>query len=201
MTDDDDDAELQAALSLSISQSAAKDTTTTTAPSDKESDAMDEDSAAAAVSTEPEMVLPQVDESLLKEVVDMGFDEVRVRKALMSGCSNSEAVVNWVLEHGEEPDIDAPIPLVAKSSAGSGSGGYVRSWKCAETGKLFRTMDEVQMYAERTGRSNFEESVDEKKPLTKEEIAAKMEALKEKIAARRAERGEVCSRLLLLLQV
>mmetsp|Transcript_49834 Transcript_49834/g.63838 ORF Transcript_49834/g.63838 Transcript_49834/m.63838 type:complete len:599 (+) Transcript_49834:24-1820(+) len=194
---DDDDAELQAALALSISNDLA--TTETgdnkamdideTSSGDKADDKVDNDGN----NDKAEMVLPPVDETLLKEVVEMGFLEVRVRKALMNGSSNAEAVVNWVIEHGEDNNIDEPIPLVPKNSGGGGGGGgggQARSWKCVETGRLFRTMDEVQMYAEKTGRSNFEESVDEKKPLTKDEIAAKMAALKEKIAARKEERGE-----------
>lgn len=47
------------------------------------------------------------------------------------------------------------------------------------------------MYAEKTGRSNFEESSEEKKPLTKEEIAEQKERLKQKLAERRAQREEV----------
>lgn len=47
------------------------------------------------------------------------------------------------------------------------------------------------MYAEKTGRSNFEESTEEKKPLTPEQVAEQKALLKAKLAARRAERNEV----------
>jgi hypothetical protein len=60
-----------------------------------------------------------------------------------------------------------------------------------ETGRLFKSMDELQMYAEKTGRSNFEESTEEKKALTPEEVAAKKEALLERLATRRAEKQQV----------
>ena len=139
------------------------------------------------------MVMPPVNESLLAEVIAMGFPEVRVRKALMAGSNNADAVVTWVLEHGEDPGIDDPVALVPQGGGGGGGGGggVSKSWKCEETGRLFRTMEEVQMYAEKTGRANFSESTEEKKALTKEEIAAKKAALQAKIAARRLERNEV----------
>jgi len=155
------------------------DTQDVTAVSES-SDLMDQESSALV-----ELELPAVDEALLAETVSMGFPELRVRKALMAGATNVEATVNWVLEHGEDPGIDDPVAPVAKSN------GVARSWRCVETGQLFRTMEAVQMYAERTGRSNFEESTEEKKPLTPEEIAAKKRELQQKLAARRAERETV----------
>jgi len=143
----------------------------------------------------PKVALPPVDAGLLAEGVEMGFPEVRVRKALMAGSANAEAVVNWCLEHGEDAGVDDAIPMVAQAPGGGGGdemqGEVQKSWKCVETGRLFRTMDEVQLYAEKTGRSNFAESTEEKKKLTPEEVAAKLEALKEKIALKRAESGEV----------
>ena len=131
------------------------------------------------------MELPPVNTALLAEVTSMGFPELRVRKALMAGSSNADAVINWVLEHGDDSGIDDPIAPVPSG------GGTQKSWKCDETGKLFRSMEEVQMYAEKTGRTAFSESTEEKKPLSPEEIAAKKEALREKIASRRIEREQV----------
>jgi len=180
---EDDDAELQKALALSVDAAAEP-------PMPPVADAASSSSAAAS-SSPAANVLPTVDEVLLAEAVSMGFSEVRVRKALMAGNSNAEAVVNWVIEHEKDAGIDDPIPLVPAGGGGGGGGGTQKSWKCVETGRLFRTMDEVQAYAERTGRSNFEESTEEKKALTPEEVAAKLEALKAKIAAKREERGEV----------
>jgi hypothetical protein len=138
----------------------------------------------------PAMILTPVAETLLGEVLAMGFPELRVRKAIMQGASNVEAAVNWVIEHSDSAEIDAPIPLIPKGGTVAAS-GTARSWKCAETGRLFRSMEDVQMYAEKTGRSNFEETTEEKKPLTKEEIAAKKEALKQRLEARRSEKETV----------
>lgn len=41
-------------------------------------------------------------------------------------------------------------------------------------GKLFRTEDEVQFHAVKSGHTNFSESTDEIKPLTEEEKRARM---------------------------
>ena len=131
------------------------------------------------------MELPPVNTALLAEVTSMGFPELRVRKALMAGSSNADAVINWVLEHGDDSGIDDPIAPVPSG------GATQKSWKCDETGKLFRSMEEVQIYAEKTGRTAFSESTEEKKPLSPEEIEAKKNALKEKIASRRIEREQV----------
>ncbi|KDO44900.1 hypothetical protein CISIN_1g0151222mg, partial [Citrus sinensis] len=54
-----------------------------------------------------EMVEPEVDKELLKELEAMGFPVARATRALhYSGNANVEAAVNWVVEHENDPDID-----------------------------------------------------------------------------------------------
>lgn len=212
----EEDADLQAALAMSMASAAEAAAAPPAAPAEptpadgaavepmhvegREDEGKD---GASAAGTEPnpeadvEMVLPAVDETLLAELVSMGFPDVRARKALLAGQTSADNAINWMLEHGEDADIDDPIPLVPKAPAvggggggGDGDGKVVRSWKCVETGRLFRTQDELMMYAEKTGRSNFEESSEEKKPLTPEQVAEQKALLKARLAARRAERGE-----------
>lgn len=65
-----------------------------------------------------------------------------------------------------------------------------KSWKCVETGRLFRTTEDMYMYAEKTGLADFEETTEEKKPRTPEELLADKVALKAKIAERRKARSE-----------
>ena len=77
--------------------------------------------------TSPDMVLPAVDMALLGEIVELGFDEVRARKALMSGCDSVEDACEWVVEHDDDADIDAPIPLVPRpTGAAAGEGALAR---------------------------------------------------------------------------
>mmetsp|Transcript_9420 Transcript_9420/g.30741 ORF Transcript_9420/g.30741 Transcript_9420/m.30741 type:complete len:410 (+) Transcript_9420:404-1633(+) len=162
-----------------------------TPPSEPQVEAMDTTSGE-----EEEMVAPSVDDELLEKVVAMGFSELRARKALLSGARNAEAALEWCLDHEGDADIDAPIPLVPKSeallSAATHSGGAsAKSIRCVETGRLFRSVEEAQAYATKTGRTNFEESTEEKKPLTDEEKKQKVLELKELAARRRAEREGV----------
>lgn len=122
MADDqqDEDSGLQAALQMSMSTEDAAETTASSssssasaalsgevppAPPAVEGGAAEEGSAAAATTSEaPAMVLPPVNEAVLAEVMQMGFPEVRARKGLASLTQpTAESVVNWVLEHGEDP--------------------------------------------------------------------------------------------------
>ena len=137
-----------------------------------------------------EMVLPYVDAELLSQVCDMGFGETRARKALMSGAKNAEAALEWCLNHESDADIDVAIPLVDKKSATGKDQPALeaKSIKCVETGRLFRSVEEAQAYATKTGRTNFEECTEEKKALTEEEKKEKVKQLKELAARRRAER-------------
>lgn len=49
----------------------------------------------------------------------MGFPTIRCQKALLAtGNSDPEAAMNWLFEHMEDPDIDAPI----QPAAGAGGG-------------------------------------------------------------------------------
>mmetsp|Transcript_9186 Transcript_9186/g.28164 ORF Transcript_9186/g.28164 Transcript_9186/m.28164 type:complete len:282 (-) Transcript_9186:888-1733(-) len=139
-----------------------------------------------------EMVEPKVDEELLEKVLAMGFPELRARKALLSGARNAESALEWCLAHESDADIDAPIPLVPAGSQSQASEQQTaKSIRCVETGRLFRSVQEAELYATKTGRTNFEECTEEKKALTEEEKAQKVKELKELAARRRAEREGV----------
>lgn len=46
----------------------------------------------------------------LSHLVEMGFPENRVIKALvLTDNASAESAMNWLLEHGDDPDIDAPL--------------------------------------------------------------------------------------------
>lgn len=153
------------------------------------------DAPPAEEAAAPEMVLPMVDDALLADLKGMGFGETIARKSLMGGCANMDSAVNWILSHENDAGIEDPIPLVPKgqtlASGGSGPAPVAKSIKCVATGRLFRSMQEAQAYAEKTGRADFEECTEEKKPLTEEEKKAKIAELKALAAARRAEREGV----------
>mmetsp|Transcript_19185 Transcript_19185/g.24892 ORF Transcript_19185/g.24892 Transcript_19185/m.24892 type:complete len:401 (+) Transcript_19185:63-1265(+) len=153
----------------------------------KDSDGDEEMKEAGIEEEEDEMVAPPVDEELLANVIEMGFPELRVRKALLNGSKNAEAALEWLLSHENDANIDEPIPLVKKNSIQESSTS-AKSIRCVETGRLFRTVEEAQLYATKTGRTEFEECTEEKKPLTEEEKKQKAAELKALAARRRAER-------------
>lgn len=60
----------------------------------------------------------QVDQGALADLVAMGFPVVRCEKALLmngQGTSNTEAALNWLIEHMDDPGIDDPITVRASS--------------------------------------------------------------------------------------
>ncbi|CAL5214096.1 unnamed protein product [Lathyrus oleraceus] len=63
-----------------------------------------------------EMVVPEVDKTLLEELESMGFSTARATRALhFSGNASLEAAVTWIENHENTPDIDE-MPLVSAVS-------------------------------------------------------------------------------------
>lgn len=94
METDEDEEALSAALQLS------------------QQDEQDEAEAVAAMEQEDQawgddMVPVPVDEALLTELSDMGFPEIRSRKALVHGKTLDGAIA-WIDEHQDDADIDQP---------------------------------------------------------------------------------------------
>ena len=113
----------------------------------------------------------------------MGFSLIRAQKGLLNGNGTVEGAVEWLLDHQEDDDIDIPIERVPKKS-----GAVAISYKCVATGKIFANMADLELHANRTGHSDFEETTESKKPLSPEEKAAKILEIKSLLKAKRAER-------------
>lgn len=153
-----------------------------------ESVAKSEDDGAAMDVDEVEMVDPT--EQLNKEDVEtltnsMGFSLIRAQKGLLHGNGTVEGAVEWLMEHQEDPDIDDPIQQVP---AAAGKGAVAQSYKCNECGKILSNMANLELHANKTGHSDFEESTELKKPLTEEEKKAKIAEIKSLLKAKRTER-------------
>jgi UBX domain-containing protein 1/4 len=69
-------------------------------------------------------------------------------------------------------------------------GETARSLVCNECGKKFRSTAQAEFHASKTEHQDFSESTEEVAPLTEEEKAAKLEELREKLAAKRADLSE-----------
>ena len=152
----------------------------------------DDDNAEGAEKCEEvEMVDPT--EALKKEDIEtltsaMGFSEIRAKKGLLNGNGGTvEGAVEWLLQHQDDDNIDDPIEKVPKK-AGEGGGLVAQSYKCNDCGKILSNMANLELHANKTGHSDFEESTEFKKPLTAEEKQAKILEIKSLLKAKRMDR-------------
>eukprot|EP01026_Neomeris_dumetosa_P037322 TRINITY_DN3020_c0_g1_i1.p1 TRINITY_DN3020_c0_g1~~TRINITY_DN3020_c0_g1_i1.p1 ORF type:complete len:892 (-),score=138.68 TRINITY_DN3020_c0_g1_i1:1653-3944(-) len=61
-------------------------------------------------STQANINLPQVDESVVQHLMDIGFPENGCRRAVITtGNCGVEAAMNWILEHQDDPNFNTPI--------------------------------------------------------------------------------------------
>jgi len=125
----------------------------------------------------------------------MGFSLLRAQKGLLYGQQppSVESAVEWLMQHQDDVDIDAPIPEEDKKSPASGgaAGGVVaQSYRCNDCGKVLSNMANLELHANKTGHSDFEESTESVVPLTAEEKTAKIAEIKELLKEKRAEREE-----------
>jgi len=136
-------------------------------------------------------------------LMDMGFSRQKVLKALqVTGNAGVEPAMEWLLAHGDDIDVQemetsTPEANTAESNEGAVSEPSTseppeeaKSLKCDECGKLFRTQEEVEFHAAKSGHSQFSESTEEKKPLSEEEKKAQLKLLEEKLASKKREREE-----------
>ncbi|CAN0257813.1 unnamed protein product, partial [Ectocarpus sp. 8 AP-2014] len=142
------------------------------------------------------------DPALVSQLKEMGFAEVRAKKALMFGNGNDlENAVNWIMEHQEDAGIDDPIPegdqppaagapMDVDNGTSAAAGGVAHSLKCDDCNVTLKDVAAAELHASKTSHGNFSESTDAVKALTPEEKEAKLARMKEIIAERRAARGE-----------
>ncbi|XP_037350009.1 ubiquitin-associated domain-containing protein 1 isoform X1 [Talpa occidentalis] len=72
----------------------------------------------------------RVDEAALRQLTEMGFPESRATKALRLNHMSVPQAMEWLIEHAEDPAIDAPLPgqaslgtAGAEAAAGTSEGG------------------------------------------------------------------------------
>ncbi|KAJ3339974.1 UBX domain-containing protein 1, partial [Gonapodya sp. JEL0774] len=143
-------------------------------------------------------------------LLDFGFPEVRVKKALKAtGGSGLQSALDWLEKHQDDAGIDDPEP---EAPAGGALGGpsdaqpdsvstedraegvisaseqTANSLKCEECGKLLRDASAAEVHAIKSGHTSFAESSEVIKPLSPEEKAKKVEELKARLAAKREAR-------------
>lgn len=143
-------------------------------PMEEEKDAEDKAKEDPTARLDPELV------NQLTE--NMGFPLVRAQKGLLYGPGTVEGAVDWLMEHQDDEDIDHPVPM--------GPLQKMQSYKCNQCGKVLSNMANLELHANKTGHSDFEESTEAVVPLTEEEKKAKIAEIKELLRLKRAEREE-----------
>ena len=113
----------------------------------------------------------------------MGFSSLRAQKGLKNGGGTVEGAVDWLMQHQDDADIDDPVESKLEKQV-------AKSYKCNQTGKIFSSMADLELYAVKTGYTDFEECTEAAKKLSPEEKARKLEEISGLLKARRAEREE-----------
>jgi len=126
----------------------------------------------------------------LSNLVDMGFDKEKASLALKKS-GNLTAAIDWLDKNADKSieDLNATEDAEAENPALE-AGEQARSMVCNDCGKKFRGMSQAQFHAEKSGHDDFAESAEELAPLTEEEKAARLQELREKLAAKRAGQAE-----------
>jgi len=176
-TEDDDDDNKATPMETEESKPAA----TTTSDDGKTDDTKMEDATTEEDKKNP---IDDLDKEAIKTLTEsMGFSLLRAQKGLLFSTGGTvESAVEWLMEHQDDTDIDEDIP--------EGSLGSARSYKCNDCGKILSNMANLELHANKTGHSDFEESTCIIVPLTPEEKAAKILEIKSLLASKRSEREE-----------
>jgi len=141
-------------------------TPTTDSPDDVEM--ADASAATATVKTE----------GALKTLVEeLGFSVELAVAGLKNGGNTLEGAVEWIAQHQDDKDSGTTEE-------------QAKSYKCNTTGKLFKSMADLELHANRTGHTDFSESTEEIKPLTAEQKAAKILEIKALLKTKRDQRLE-----------
>jgi len=122
----------------------------------------------------------------LSNLVDMGFPKEKAELALKKS-GNLTSAIDWLDKNADKSiqDLQADDDA-ANDNPALEAGEQARSMVCNDCGKKFRGMSQAQFHAEKSGHDDFAESAEELAPLTEEEKAARLQELRDKLAAKRA---------------
>ncbi|KAJ6809988.1 chromatin assembly factor 1 subunit A-B-like [Iris pallida] len=132
-----------------------------------------------------EMVVPDVDKSLLEQLESMGFPPARATRALhYSGNSSIEAAINWVAEHEDDPDIDE-MPMVPANTK-------------MDIDKPSLTPEEVKIKAQELRERARKKKEEEEKRMEREREKERIRIGKELLEAKRIEEDNERKRIMAL---
>ncbi|VDM56032.1 unnamed protein product [Angiostrongylus costaricensis] len=141
---------------------------------------------------------PKSMSTVVDQLVDMGFDRVRVEYAYeQTGKGPLEVVMDWLISHEEE---EIPPPQQTTETADVGKSTETKSTRAHlkiltmcfffRCNKLFRDENGMMFHAAKSGHENFSESTETVASLTPEERAKKAAELRERIKIARAQKEE-----------
>ncbi|KAJ0420754.1 hypothetical protein BJY00DRAFT_120523 [Aspergillus carlsbadensis] len=130
----------------------------------------------------------------LDQLIEMGFDKERAEIAVKKS-GGLQGALEW-LEENQDKSIEE-IKAAEAENAGEEEEGpalkpgeEARSLVCNECGKKFRSQAQAEFHASKTEHADFSESTEEIAPLTEEEKKARLQELRERLAAKRAGQSE-----------
>ncbi|KAL4785756.1 hypothetical protein BJX76DRAFT_160367 [Aspergillus varians] len=130
----------------------------------------------------------------LDQLIEMGFDKERAELAVKKS-GGLQGALEW-LEQNQDKSLEEikSASVAADEEDGEGPqlkpGEEARSLLCNDCGKKFRSQAQAEFHASKTEHVDFSESTEELSPLTEEEKKARLQELREKLAAKRAGQSE-----------
>eukprot|EP01039_Chlorochromonas_danica_P008045 gene8045-8875_t len=146
---------------------------------------------------EEEMVPVPVNEELLRELLEMGFSDIRARKGLVHG-KNVDGAIAWIDEHQDDADIDQPYmvkksdtipkpPLSAEEKAQRLEEMKKKIAQRREQRAKEEKAAEIQREKERRERGQkMDETMEERQRMQRKREAERLKKEKEDAAAERA---------------
>ncbi|KAG6594112.1 thioredoxin 1 [Phytophthora cinnamomi] len=139
-----------------------------------------------------EMGPPPVNEELLTQLKEMGFDDLRSRKALLATDNQGlEVAINWLGDHQDDADIDDPIKFVDLSTTAP-KRELTPEEKAAKVEELKARI--AKKRAEREEQEKVDQRANELKRRTEgqgmQEAREEIEAIQRKIAAEKMKKDK-----------
>ncbi|ETL38817.1 hypothetical protein L916_09700, partial [Phytophthora nicotianae] len=139
-----------------------------------------------------EMGPPPVNEELLTQLKEMGFDDLRSRKALLATDNQGlEMAINWLGDHQDDADIDEPIKFVDLSKAAP-KRELTPDEKAAKVEELKARI--AKKRSEREEQEKLDQRTNELKRRTEgqgmQEAREEIEAIQRKIAAEKMKKDK-----------
>ncbi|KAF4947895.1 hypothetical protein FGADI_10055 [Fusarium gaditjirri] len=131
----------------------------------------------------------------LDTLLDMGFDKERAEIAVKK-TGGLQGALQWLEDNQDKPIDEIKAAAAAKEEDDDEEAteakiaeletGTAKSLICNDCGKRFKNHDLATYHATKTEHNDFSESTEEIAPLTEDEKKAKLEQLRERLAAKRA---------------